>query len=113
MARTTRRVYSKRRKRSPAKLSMMFGQTHNRFENTGVAGPTQTNQGPMSGAYNSQADYQEAKRSQESQLLGRTGGRTGGLAGLFAKSKHPPYLGGKETGGSGVGGGKTYTITEA
>ena len=36
-----------------------------------------------------------------------------GLAGLFAKSKHPPYLGGKETGGSGVGGGKTYTITEA
>ena len=104
MARTSRRIYSKRRKRSPAKLSIMPGHIPN-TTNTGVAGPTQT----TDSAYGSQADYQEARRSQELQFLGRTGG----LAGLFAKSKQPPYLGGKETGGSGVGGGKTYTITEA
>ena len=108
MARTSRRIYSKRRKRSPAKLSMMLGQTYD-GGNTGIAPPTQT----AGSAYGSQADYQEARRSQESQFLGRAGGRTGGLAGLFAKSKQPAYLGGEEVGGSGVGGGKTYTITEA
>ena len=108
MARTNRRIYSKRRKRSPAKLSLMPGQIPN-TTNTGIAGPTQT----TGSAYGSQADYQEARRSQESQFLGRAGGRTGGLAGLFAKSKQPAYLGGEEVGGSGVGGGKTYTITEA
>ena len=107
MARTSRRIYSKRRKRSPAKLGMMPNHIPN-MTNSGVAGPTQTNQGPIG-----QVDDMETRRSQESYLLGRTGGRTGGLAGLFAKTQHPPYLGGKETGGSGVGGGKTYTITEA
>ena len=96
MARTSRRIYSKRRKRSPNK---MFAP-----QNTGPK------------IEYSAEEMATARSRQQSQLFERRteyGSSGGGLAGLFAKTQQPAYLGGKETGGSGVGGGKTYTITEA
>jgi len=83
MGRINRRIYATRRKRSPAKLGLPSGHIPNMI-NTGVAGVTNP--------------YEGGRGTQQSQL--------------YTQERQPPYLGGNSD-EAGVGGGKTYTITEA
>ena len=87
MGRINRRIYATRRKRSPIKLGLPPGHIPNMI-NTGVAGPQ------TYGGWGSRGDV----------------GRTNSMPGPYQK-RQPPYLGG-DSGEEGVGGGKTYTITE-
>ena len=97
MGRINRRIYSTRRKRSPNKLrfaspSSMSSQSINQMGQAQASG--NLNIGNSSnGGINPDGMY--------------SGGNTGGV-----RPKTPPYLGG-DSGGEGIGGGKTYTITQA
>ena len=103
MARTNRRIYSKRRKRSPNKFSLaaLLGR-----------GGVQQQRGPKN--QEEQQSQMQGMQSDINQAMFNKGmGGAVRTAKYMVDNATPPYLGGKETGGSGVGGGKTYTITEA
>ena len=112
MGRINRRIYSKRRKRSPNKLrfaspSSMSSQSINLMGQSQASGQQR---GPRN-----EAEQQQQAQQQQSDV---NKAMFSGIGGMIKRYKYmmdnakPPYLGGNG-GGEGIGGGKTYTITEA
>tara|TARA_R110002051_G_C8317849_1_gene434366 strand:+ start:71 stop:460 length:390 start_codon:yes stop_codon:yes gene_type:complete len=129
MGRINRRIYATRRKRSPAKFSMLAG-----FRGM------QSREDAQSGTKFTPEEMATNRSSYESKLrdmMGSSGGSinpgnrginpdgmySGGNTGIgrtnsmprpnmYTQTHQPPYLGGSSD-EAGIGGGKTYTITEA
>ena len=102
MGRINRRIYSRRRKRSPNKFSLaaLLGR-----------GGVQQQRGPKN--QEEQQSQMQGMQSDINQAMFNKGmGGAVRTAKYMIDNAKPPYLGGSSD-GEAIGGGKTYTITEA